>query len=62
MDKIWEDMYAAALFVLMPRKISSIVEAGDVAAAVESESGKIYVGVRGRSLHAWHLCRAKRNF
>ena len=45
MEKIWQDMYQAALNVLNPREVSSKIEAGGVAAAVESESGKIYVGV-----------------
>ena len=45
MEKIWQDMYQAAMNVLNPREVSSKVEAGGVAAAVESESGKIYVGV-----------------
>ncbi|MDO4365010.1 MAG: cytidine deaminase [Clostridia bacterium] len=45
MDKIWNEMYEKAKAVLNPREVSSIIEAGGVAAAVESESGKIYVGV-----------------
>ena len=45
MEKIWQDMYQAALNVLNPREVSSKIEAGGVAAAVVSESGKIYVGV-----------------
>ncbi len=45
MEQIWTDMYNAAKKVLNPRKISEIMEAGGVAAAVESASGKIYVGV-----------------
>ena len=44
-ENIWDELIGAALRVLAPRKISSIVEAGGVAAAVESASGKIYVGV-----------------
>ena len=39
MEKIWHDMYQAALNVLNPREVSSKIEAGGVAAAVESESG-----------------------
>ena len=38
-------MYAAAKAVQNSRKISNYVDAGGVAAAIESESGKIYVGV-----------------
>ena len=45
MDKIWDELYNAARRVLNPRKVSEIVEAGGVAAAVETESGNIYVGV-----------------
>ncbi len=45
MDQTWEKLYQAAKKVLNPHKVSDIVEAGGVAAAIESESGKIYVGV-----------------
>lgn len=45
MSQIWNKLYNAAMEVLIPRKVSSIIEAGGVAAAVESISGKIYVGV-----------------
>lgn len=45
MDKIWDALYRAAMNVLNPRAVSRIIEAGGVAAAIESESGKIYVGV-----------------
>ena len=45
MEKIWDELYNAAKKVLNPRKISSIIEAGGVSAAIEAESGKIYVGV-----------------
>lgn len=45
MDKIWNELYSAAKAVLKPRNVSSIIEAGGVAAAIESASGKIYVGV-----------------
>lgn len=45
MDKIWKEMHTAAVNVLKPREISKMIEAGGVAAAVESDSGKIYVGV-----------------
>ena len=45
MDKIWNELYCAAKAVLKPRNVSSIFEAGGVAAAIESASGKIYVGV-----------------
>lgn len=45
MDKIWNELYGAAKAVLKPRNVSNIIEAGGVAAAIESASGKIYVGV-----------------
>lgn len=45
MDNKWEELYDAAKQVLKPRDVSKIIEAGGVAAAVESISGKIYVGV-----------------
>ena len=45
MEQIWTEMYQAAKRVLKPRDVSKRIEAGGVAAAVESGSGKIYVGV-----------------
>lgn len=45
MEQIWIDMYNRAKEVLNPRKISEMMEAGGVAAAIEAGSGKIYVGV-----------------
>ena len=45
MKKIWCDLHDAAMKVLKPREISKIIEAGGVAAAIESASGNIYVGV-----------------
>lgn len=45
MDKIWDTLYNEALKVLKPRKVSEMLETAGVAAAVESISGKIYVGV-----------------
>ena len=44
-DKIWDALYTAARSVQNGRQISAYVEAGGVAAAIESESGKIYTGV-----------------
>lgn len=41
----WENLYNKAKSVLNPRKVSEWVEAGGVAAAIESSSGKIYTGV-----------------
>ena len=45
MEKIWEELRKAAMAVMRPREISRLMEAGGVAAAVESASGRIYVGV-----------------
>ncbi len=45
MDKIWSKLHSAAMKAINPREVSRVVEAGGVAAAVESVSGNIYVGV-----------------
>ena len=45
MDTKWEKMYEAAKAVQNGREISERIYAGGVAAAVESASGRIYVGV-----------------
>lgn len=45
MEKIWHELYNAAMDALNPRRISQFMEAGIVAAAVESVSGNIYIGV-----------------
>lgn len=45
MNENWNKLYQAAKEVLHPWELSRIIEAGGVAAAVESGSGKIYVGV-----------------
>lgn len=45
MEKVWQDLYEAAKKVIHPREVSRMIEAGGVAAAIESTSGKIYVGV-----------------
>lgn len=45
MEKIWNDLHKASVNVLKPRDVSRMIEAGGVAAAVESVSGKIYTGV-----------------
>ena len=60
MDKIWEEMYAAAKAVMKPRRISEYVTAGDVAAAVLSKSGKIYTGVCIDTCSTLGIC-AERN-
>lgn len=41
MDKIWEKLYSEAKKVLNPRKVSEMMEAGGVAAAIESSSGEV---------------------
>lgn len=60
MEKIWETMYAEAKKVLHPRKISEWMEAGGVAAAIESSTGKIYTGVCVDSACTLGIC-AERN-
>lgn len=45
MDAIWKEMYDAAKAVQNGRTVSQYVEAGGVAAAILSGSGKIYTGV-----------------
>ena len=45
MDAKWRELYDAAKQVLKPREVSGFIEAGGVSAAVESVSGRIYVGV-----------------
>ena len=60
MDKIWEEMYAAAKAVLAPRKISDYVTCGEVAAAVLSKSGRIYTGVCIDTCSTLGIC-AERN-
>ena len=60
MDAIWTELYNAAKAVLRPRSVSSIIEAGGVAAAIEAGSGKIYVGVCVDSACTLGIC-AERN-
>ncbi|WP_028516512.1 cytidine deaminase family protein [Ruminococcus flavefaciens] len=60
MEKIWEEMYAAAKTVLAPRRISEYVTAGEVSAAVLSKSGKIYTGVCIDTCSTLGIC-AERN-
>ena len=45
MDAAWERLYNEAKKVLAPRRISEWMEAGGVAAAIESSTGKIYTGI-----------------
>ena len=60
MEKIWTELYEATKRVLDPRNVSDIIEAGGVAAAIESVSGKIYVGVCIDSACTLGIC-AERN-
>ncbi len=60
MDKIWTEMYKAAKSVQNGRKISDYIEAGGVAAAILSKSGKIYTGVCVDTCSTLGIC-AERN-
>ena len=60
MDKIWNDMYAAAKAALNPRRISEYVSCGEVAAAILSKSGNIYTGVCVDTCSTLGIC-AERN-
>ena len=60
MEAIWTNMYDAARCVQNGRKISDYVDAGGVAAAVLSESGRIYTGVCVDTCSTLGIC-AERN-
>ncbi len=60
MDLIWEKLYKTAKGVQNSRKISNYVEAGGVAAAILSSSGKIYTGVCVDTCSTLGIC-AERN-
>lgn len=60
MEQIWNEMYRAAKAVQRGRKISDYVEAGGVAAAVLSASGRIYTGVCVDTCSTLGIC-AERN-
>ena len=60
MDIKWKKMYEAAKAVQNGREISERIYAGGVAAAVESASGRIYVGVCLDSSFTLGIC-AERN-
>lgn len=60
MDKIWEKLYNAAKSVQNDRQVSRYIEAGCVAAAVLSDSGKIYTGVCVDTASTLGIC-AERN-
>lgn len=60
MENSWKQLYDAAKAVQNSRKISRYVEAGGVAAAVLSASGRIYVGVCVDTCSTLGIC-AERN-
>ena len=60
MEAIWKTMYDAAKAVQKNRKISDYVEAGGVATAILSESGRIYTGVCVDTASTLGIC-AERN-
>ena len=60
MEEIWNELYKAAKSVQKEIKISDYVTAGEVAAAIESESGKIYTGVCIDTASTLGIC-AERN-
>lgn len=60
MDNIWEQLYNAAKAVHNDRTISNYVEAGGVAAAILSASGRIYTGVCVDTCSTLGIC-AERN-
>lgn len=60
MESIWSELYNAARAVQNDRKISEYVEAGGVAAAILSGSGRIYTGVCVDTCSTLGIC-AERN-
>ena len=60
MEEIWNKLYEAAKAVQKQVKISEYVTVGEVAAAIESESGKIYTGVCVDTASTLGIC-AERN-
>lgn len=60
MEAIWNDLYDAAKRVQNERKISDYIDAGGVAAAILSSSGKIYTGVCIDTCSTLGIC-AERN-
>ncbi len=60
MENIWKEMLEAAKSVQRYRKISDYIDAGGVAAAVLSSSGKIYTGVCIDTCSTLGIC-AERN-
>ncbi len=60
MEKIWYELFDAAKKVQNGRKVSDYVEAGGVASAIVSASGKIYMGVCVDTCSTLGIC-AERN-
>ena len=59
-SNIWQEMYQAAKAVQNGRKISDHIDAGGVAAAILSSSGRIYTGVCIDTCSSLGIC-AERN-
>lgn len=62
MDKIWNELYGAAKAVLKPRNVSSIIEAGGVAAAIESASEKSTSAYASTARVRWESARNETRF
>lgn len=60
MEQTWETLFRAAKAVQSERKISDYIDAGGVAAAILTESGKIYTGVCVDTCSTLGIC-AERN-
>lgn len=60
MEAVWNNLYEAAKRVQNERKISDYIDAGGVAAAILSASGKIYTGVCIDTCSTLGIC-AERN-
>ena len=56
----WNQLYEAAQAVQNPRRLSPFIDAGGVAAAIQTESGNIYVGVCIDTASSLGMC-AERN-
>lgn len=57
---VWDTLYQAARKVQNPRTVSPFIEAGSVAAALLTQSGRIYVGVCIDTASTLGMC-AERN-
>lgn len=60
MDKIWTELYNKAKEALNPIKLNDYISCGEVAAAILSKKGNIYVGVCIDTCSALGIC-AERN-